>query len=55
MKTWEVTAVFTVQAETEEEVWVKWGKDEDVSYECIHSIEELWNEDDDEEEDEGDS
>ena len=49
-KTWEVIAVFNVVADTEEEVWAKWAKDEDVTYDCIHSIEELWdNEEDDDE------
>lgn len=51
-KTWEVIAVFTVQAETEEEVWEKWAKDKDVTYDCIHSIEALWDEEDDDEENE---
>ena len=50
-KTWEVIAVFTVQAETEEEVWEKWAKDQDIQYDCIHSIEELWDDEDDQEED----
>lgn len=50
-KTWEVIAVFTVEAETEEEVWIKWMKDQDIQYDCIHSIEELWDDEDDQEED----
>lgn len=47
-KVWEVKAVFNVVADTEEDVWVKWASDRDVTYDCIDEITELWEEDDDE-------
>ena len=44
---WTVMVEYTVEADTEEEVWDKWGKEKDVTYECIHSIDYSWEDDDD--------
>lgn len=49
-KVWEVMAVYEVIADTEEEVWEKWGLGE-VRYDCIEDITEIGEteeEDDDE-------
>jgi len=39
-KLWEVMAVYEVVADTEEEVWEKWGLG-DVTYQCIEDITEI--------------
>lgn len=46
-KFWSVMVEYTVEAETEEQVWEKWSKEEDVTYEGIYSIEFDYEEEDD--------
>lgn len=45
---YEITAIYTVEADSEEEVWELWAKDR-VNYDCIHSI-DIMEELEDEEE-----
>lgn len=47
---WTVMIEYTIKADSEEQVWDKWCKEEDVTYECIHSIDYAY--DDEEEDDE---
>lgn len=46
---YEITAIFTVEADSEEEVWELWAKDK-VTYDCIHSIDIIEELESDEEE-----
>lgn len=52
-KTWSLMAEYYVKADSEEEVWEKWAKEKDVTYDSIWSIELLEDDEDDEEEDDG--
>lgn len=49
-KLWEVTVIYDVIADTEEEVWKKWASGEDVTYNCIEDITEMYDISEDEDE-----
>jgi hypothetical protein len=51
-KIYELIAVYTIQADSEEEVWEKWATDKDVVYDSVYSIDLIEDDDDEEDDDE---